>query len=131
MNDIAVLHRPTTLTAVWQEHMQAEFVHKDADEALATMVDEPHVLCIASGAGGAGHDGVHEFYAHHFLPQIPSDFELEPLSQVLSSRYLVEEFVVRFTHTLVMDWMLPGLAPTGRKVEVAVVAVIRFEAGKI
>ena len=45
--------------------------------------------------------------------------------------YVVEEFVVRFTHSLTMDWMLPGVPATDRKVEVAVVAVIRFEDGKI
>jgi len=27
--------------------------------------------------------------------------------------------VARFTHTIRMDWMLPGIAPTGKRVEVA------------
>ncbi|HTE35899.1 MAG TPA: nuclear transport factor 2 family protein [Reyranella sp.] len=120
-----------TLSAVWQEHMQAEFVHKDADEALTTMIDEPHVLCVGSGTGGRGRAEVREFFARHFLPNIPPDFELRPLSQVFGGGYVVEEFVVRFTHSLTMDWMLPGVPATDRKVEVAVVAVIRFEDGKI
>jgi carboxymethylenebutenolidase len=30
-----------------------------------------------------------------------------------------------------MDWMLPGVAPTGKRVEVPLVAIIRFRDGKL
>jgi carboxymethylenebutenolidase len=129
MNDIAFDRR--TLSAVWQEHTHAEFVLKDADAALATMVQDPYVLCIPSGMAAVGRAEVREFYARQFLHCIPPDFKLTPVSQVFGGERLVEEFVVRFTHTLCMDWMLPELAPTGRKVEFALVAVIGFRAGKI
>ena len=39
--------------------------------------------------------------------------------------------IFRFTHTSVIDWMLPGIAPTGRRVEVALVAIVRFRDGKV
>jgi carboxymethylenebutenolidase len=129
MNDIAFARQ--TLPAVWQEHTYAEFVLKDADAALATMVEDPYVLCIPSGTGGAGRAEVRDFYTRQFLPSIPPDFELVPLSQVFGGERLVEEFVVRFTHTLAMDWMLPGVAPTGRKVEFALTAVVGFRNGKV
>lgn len=129
MNDIAFARQ--TLSDVWQEHTHAEFVLKDADAALATMVDDPYVLCIPSGTGGAGRAEVRDFYARQFLPSIPPDFELVPLSQVFGGERLVEEFVVRFTHTIAMDWMLPGVAPTGRKVEFALTAVVGFRDGKV
>ena len=119
------------LSAVWQEHTRAEFVLKDADAALATMVEDPYVLCIPSGTGGAGRAEVRDYYARQFLPKIPPDLELIPLSQMFGAERLVEEFVVRFTHTLAMDWMLPGVAPTGRKVEFALAAVVGFRDGKI
>src|SRR5215471_6406796 len=129
MNQIA-LARPT-LSAVWQEHAHAEFVLKDADAALATMVDDPYVLCIPSGTGGVGRAEVHDFYARQFLPKLPPDLEFNSLSQVFGGERLVEEFVVRFTHTLAMDWMLHGVPPTGRKVEFALVGLIGFEGDKI
>jgi carboxymethylenebutenolidase len=129
MNDIAFAQQ--SLSAVWQQHTYAEFVLKDADAALATMVDDPYVLCIPSGTGGVGRAEVRDFYARQFLPSIPPDFELIPLSQVFGCERLVEEFVVRFTHTLAMDWMLPGVAPTGRKVEFALTAVVGFRNGKV
>ena len=120
-----------TLPAVWQEHAYAEFVLKDADAALATMAEEPYVLCMPTGMAAVGRADVREFYARRFLPCIPPDFRLAPVSQVFGGGRLVEEFVVRFTHTLGMEWMLPELAPTGREVEFALVVVIGFQAGKI
>lgn len=122
--------RPT-LPAVWQQHTHAEFVLRDADAALATMVAEPYVLCIPSGMGGSGRAEVRDFYARHFLPWVPPDFELISLSQTFGGERLVEEFVVRFTHTLPMDWMLPGVAPTGRQAEFALAAVVGFRDGRI
>jgi carboxymethylenebutenolidase len=119
------------MLAAWQQHTYAEFVLKDADAALATMTEDPYVLAIASGGGGMGRIGVREFYADQFLPKIPPDFELTSLSQIFSDDRIVEEFVIRFTHTLGMDWMLPGLPATSRKVEFAMVGIIQFQTGKI
>jgi carboxymethylenebutenolidase len=82
------------------------------------------------GGGGSGRAGVHEFYANQFLPKNPPDFELTSLSQTFGNDRLIEEFVIRFTHTLEMDWMLPGLPATSRSVEFALVGIIQFQAGK-
>ena len=30
-----------------------------------------------------------------------------------------------------MDWMLPGIPPTGKRVEVPLVAIVRFREGKL
>jgi len=120
-----------TMLASWQQHTHAEFLLKDPDAALASMTEAPYVICIPSGAGGVGRPAVRKFYAEQFLPSIPADFELESLSQIFSHDRIVEEFVVRFTHTLKMDWMLPGLRPTGRKAELVMVLIIQFAAGKI
>ena len=69
------------ILAIWQRLTHAEFVLKDPDAALATMSEDPYVLCIPSGTGGAGRTGVREFYASQFLPSIPPDFELFSVSQ--------------------------------------------------
>jgi carboxymethylenebutenolidase len=119
------------MLSIWQRHTYAEFVLKDAEAALATMTANPYVLCIPSGTGGVGRADVRNFYTRHFLPQIPEDFELTPVSQTFGNNGLVEEFVVRFTHTIEMDWMLPGVRPRGRKVEVVLVGVIGFKSGRI
>jgi carboxymethylenebutenolidase len=119
------------MLAAWQQHTYAEFVLKDADAALATMTENPHVFLISSGTGGSGRAGVYEFYANQFLSSIPPDLELVSLSQTFGKDRIVEEFVIRFTHTLEMDWMLPGVPATGRSVEFALVGIIEFRAGKV
>jgi carboxymethylenebutenolidase len=65
------------------------------------------------------------------LPNLPLDLELVSLSQTFGDDRIVEEFVIRFTHTLEMDWMLPGVSATGRKVDFALVGVIGFQGGKV
>jgi carboxymethylenebutenolidase len=39
--------------------------------------------------------------------------------------------IFSFTHTLEMPWMLPGIAPTGRRVEIPLVAIVHFRDGKL
>ena len=129
MSDLASRHQ--IMLATWEQHTHAEFVLKDPDAALATMTEDPYVLCIPSGKGAAGRACVRAFYANFFLPQVPPDFELSSVSQTFGDDRMVEEFVTRFTHTLHMDWMVPGVPPTRRQVEVVVVAIIQFHAGKV
>jgi carboxymethylenebutenolidase len=119
------------MLSTWQQHTQAEFVLKDADAALATMTANPYVLFMPTGTGGTGREAVRDFYANQFLPSIPPDFGLASVSQIFAQDHIVEEFVVSFTHTLKMDWMLPGVSATGRKTEFPLVGVIRFEKGKV
>jgi carboxymethylenebutenolidase len=81
--------------------------------------------------GGVGKPGVREFYSQYFIPQNPPDTELTPISRTIGTDQLVDEMVLKFTHTVRMDWMLPGIAPTLKRVEVPVVAIIRFRDGKL
>jgi carboxymethylenebutenolidase len=119
------------MLATWQQHTYAEFVLKDADAALATMTENPYLLMIATGTACIGRAAVREYYADHFLPAVPPDLELESLSQTIGGDRLVEEMVVRFTHTIEMDWLLPALRPTGRRAEFMIAAVIGFENGRV
>ena len=98
MNDLA--HDRAAILAAWQQHIYAEFVLKDANAALSTMAEHPYVLLVPSGTGGSGRAGVHAFYGEQFLPNIPPDFELVSLSRTLGDDRIVEEFVIRFTHSL-------------------------------
>ena len=119
------------LLEVWQQHCYSEFVMKDAKAALTTMSDNPHVLMVPIAIGGKGRDGVYRFYHDYFLPQLPADIRPVPISQVVGKDILAEEAVYQFTHDQFMDWMIPGVPPTGKRVEVGVVAIIKFESGKI
>lgn len=119
------------MLAAWQQHTYAEFVLKDADAALATMTENPYVFLVSSGTARVGRAAVHEFYANHFLPKIPPDLEITSLSQTFGNDRVVEEMVMRFTHSIEMDWLLPGVRPTRRTAEFVVAGVIQFEGGKV
>jgi carboxymethylenebutenolidase len=130
--------QPPALTAneqhvndLWDEHLRTEFSAHSADEAIATMVAHPRVNQVPVMIGGEGHDELYEFYARYFLPQIPPDMELVPVSRTIGQGQLVDELVARFTHTIPMDWMLPGIPPTGKRVEVGLVVVVQFDGDKL
>ena len=80
------------------------------------MVPDAYVNHVPVLTGGVGRDQLKEFYSKHFIPNMPSDTEIVPISRTISSERLVDEMIVRFTHSIEMDWMLPGIAPTGKRV---------------
>ena len=120
-----------SLADLWDEHVRSEFATKDAQGAVDTMVPDAYVNHIPVLTGGVGRDHVKEFYANHFIPHMPSDVEVVPVSRTVGSDRLVDEMILRFTHSIEMDWMLPGIAPTGKRVECATVAVVTFRDGKL
>jgi carboxymethylenebutenolidase len=119
------------LRQLWEEHMRHEFATHNTEDTLATMVGDAYVNHIPVLTGGVGRDELREFYSKRFIPQMPPDTEITPVSRTIGDDQLVDEMVFKFTHTVRMDWMLPGLAPTGRRVEVPLVAIVRFREGKL
>jgi carboxymethylenebutenolidase len=119
------------LTALWEEHTSHEFVTRDTEATLATMVEDAYVNHVPVMTGGSGKAALREFYSRQFIPTMPPDTALTPISRTVGKDQLVDEMIFSFTHTLEMPWMLPGVAPTGRRVEVALVAIVRFREGKL
>jgi carboxymethylenebutenolidase len=116
---------------VWNQHIGAEFGAKNADEAVETMTEGSHVNLVPLMIGGRGRDKVRDFYANHFLSQLPPDIAIELVSRTVGQGRVVDEMIMRFTHTISMDWLLPGVAPTGKPVELPFIALIQFEGDKI
>ncbi len=119
------------LAALWEAHCRSEFETRDVDATMATMVLEPYVNHIPTMTGGVGHDQLKRFYKYHFIGVNPPDFRLIPVSRTIGETTLVDEFVVQFTHTTEMDWLLPGISPTGRVIEVPTVAIVQFQGDKL
>ena len=115
----------------FQQHMMAELTG-DIEAAMATMTDNPYVNHVPVMTGGVGRDEVRQFYSNHLVGKFfPPDAELTTVSRTIGADQFVDEVVVKFTHTMPVDWMLPGVAPTGKYLEVAAVVIIKFEAGKV
>jgi carboxymethylenebutenolidase len=119
------------LSRLWEEHTKHEFATRDTESTLETMVEDAYVNHVPVLTGGAGKAALREFYSRDFIPTMPPDTTLTPISRTVGVDQLVDEMIFSFTHTQEMPWMLPGVAPTGKHVEVALVAIVRFREGKL
>ena len=119
------------LEALWERHTRYEFETRDVAATMHTMVAEPYVNHVPVMTGGVGHRDLARFYAHHFIPKCPADIRLVPVSRTIGPDRLVDEMVLSFTHDVEIDWMLPGVPPTGRRVEVPLVAIVNFRGDKL
>jgi carboxymethylenebutenolidase len=119
------------LNDIWEEHLRDEFTTQDTNATLETMVPDAYVNHIPVLTGGVGHEQLREFYSRHFIPRMPPDTDIVPISRTIGAERLVDEMIFRFTHTIEMDWMLPGIAPTGKRVECPLVVIVHFRDGKL
>jgi carboxymethylenebutenolidase len=119
------------LSTLWDEHTKHEFATRDTEATLATMVEDAYVNHIPVMTGGNGKAALRDFYSRQFIPSMPPDTVLTPISRTVGEDQLVDEMIFSFTHTQEMPWMLPGVSPTHRRVEVALVAIVRFRDGKL
>ena len=126
---MADLRTVEAMDAIFARHMDAE-VAGDLDLTLATMAPDPHLVNVPTMVGGAGAEELRDFYANRLIGQFfPPDVEFTPVSRTHGDGRLVDELIISFTHTIEMDWMLPGVKPTGRPVSVAF--VVGMEGDKV
>jgi carboxymethylenebutenolidase len=121
----------TDLIRLWEEHTKHEFTTRDTEATLDTMVDDAYVNHVPTMTGGFGKAALREFYSRDFIPSMPPDTTLTPVSRTVGEDQLVDEMIFSFTHTQEVPWMLPGIAPTNRRVEIPLVAIVRFRGDKL
>ncbi|MNK55764.1 Carboxymethylenebutenolidase [compost metagenome] len=119
------------LSALWEDHIRHEFETRDVPATMATMVAEPYVNHIPTMTGGVGARELSRFYQHHFVHGNPPDMKLIPISRTIGALQIVDEFIMCFTHSTEIDWMLPNVAPTGKYVEIPMLGVIKFRGDKL
>jgi carboxymethylenebutenolidase len=114
------------LGEVFDAHTAAEFQSRNIDATMATMGGTPHVTHVPTMTGG-----VRAFYETCFIGKWPADTVVTPLSRTVGESGLVDELIISFTHDCEMPALLPGIAPTGRKVTIPFVVAVGFEGDKI
>jgi len=119
------------LSDLFDGHIAREFVDQDVDATMETMIAEPYVHCVPVMTGGIGGQAVRRFYSEHFVNQIPKDVAVAPISRTVGKDSVVDELIVSFTHDRQWDYLLPGVPPTGKYVELPHVVVMKFENGKV
>ena len=119
------------IATVFDDHVAAEFVDMDLDATMATMTEDPYVNHVPVMTGGVGLEGVRQFYGDHFIGKWPNDIAISPVSRTVGESQVVDELVLSFTHDIEMPQLLPGIAPTGRHVQLAFCVVVGFADGKV
>lgn len=119
------------LGAVFDAHVKHEFVDHDVDATMHTMTAEPYLLNVPTLAGGVGAAEVRRFYERHFVGKMPADTKVVRISRTVGVDQVVDELILSFTHDVQLDFMLPGIPPTGKHVELPHVVVMKFEGDKI
>ncbi len=120
-----------TMIDLFQRHVGAE-MDGDLETTMATMCEDPHLINVPTSMGGFGRDGVKNFYANHLVGKFfPPDVKMTPVSLTVDQHRVVDELIISFTHTHAIDWMLPGVAPTGKHVEVAFAVIVGVKDEKV
>ena len=131
MNSRNLTPEQQAMVEIWERHTAAEFEEKSINATMATMTSDPFVNHVPVMTGGVGSSEVLHFYSTYFIPGHPPDTEVVPVARTVGDDRVVDELIHKFTHTIEMPWILPGVPPTGKRVEVAVIVVVQFKDGKI
>ncbi|KKK20850.1 hypothetical protein ARAM_005296 [Aspergillus rambellii] len=119
------------LEAIWEEHTYFEFENRSVEHTMSTMVQEPYVNHIPTITGGIGRDRLSNFYRDHFIFSNPQDTNLELISRTIGIDRVVDEFIMTLTHTSEIDWLIPGIPPTGCKLEIPFTAVVNVRGDRL
>jgi carboxymethylenebutenolidase len=130
-NKIKRNKKHSDLGAVFDKHTKCEFQDHDVDATMKTMVREPYVHHVPMMTGGIGYDGVYNFYKNHFVGKMPDNTKIEHISRTVGKDQVVDELILKFTHDREIEYMIPGVAPTGKYVEIPHVVVMKFVGNKI
>ncbi|MFZ0221233.1 MAG: ester cyclase [Candidatus Nitrosopolaris sp.] len=116
---------------IFDKHLEFEFDKEDVDATMTTMTEDPYVHHVPTITGGRGFNGVYDFYKNHFIGKMPKDWKITNISRTVGKDQVVDELIISFTHDREIQYMLPGVAPTGKYVEIPHVVVMKFKNNKI
>jgi carboxymethylenebutenolidase len=116
---------------IFDEHIEFEFDKEDVDATMTTMTKNPYVHHVPTLTGGSGYDGVYDFYKNHFIGKMPKDLKITNVSRTIGKDQVVDEIIISFTHDREIEYLLPGVHPTGRYVAIPHVVVMKFRNNKI
>jgi carboxymethylenebutenolidase len=119
------------LERLWTEHLNGEFVIKDVEATLETMVEDAYVNHMPVNTGGRGKDQLRRFYRHRFYPILAERFADDASQSRPGHEPDCRRASGTFTHMNPINWLLPNVAPTHRTVTIDFVVVIEFRDNKV
>ncbi|KUJ08153.1 NTF2-like protein [Mollisia scopiformis] len=119
------------LDAIWEEHTLFEFGERNVEKTMSTMVNEPYVNHVPTMTGGIGRSALTSFYRDHFIFNNPDDTQLELISRTVGVDRVIDEFIFSCTHNKVIDWLVPGIPPTGKQIRVPFTSVVNIRGDRL
>ncbi|KAJ1704840.1 LEA domain protein [Aspergillus flavus] len=119
------------LEKIWEEHTWYEFGDRSVEKTMATMVQEPYVNHIPTMTGGIGRARLSKFYLENFIFNNPTDTALELISRTVGTDRIVDEFIFSLTHNKEIDWLLPGIPPTGKQLRIPFTSVVNIRGDRL
>jgi carboxymethylenebutenolidase len=118
--------------AAWNAKYEDDVPERGSMAVVQNMTqNSPHLTILPTLQGGIGRKKLVEFYREFFIPSLVEDFDIRLVSRTIGVDRVVDEMVVSFTHSDEVDWILPGVAPTNKYVEIAVVSIVSVRGGKL
>ncbi|KAF1848426.1 NTF2-like protein [Cucurbitaria berberidis CBS 394.84] len=129
-------HKSADLEPIIQNVWNAKYEDDVPERASMAVVqnmtqNSPHISIFPTLEGGVGRKKVEEFYREFFVPSLVEDFKIRLVSRTIGADRVVDEMVVSFTHSDEVDWILPGVQPTDKFVEIPMVSIIAVRGGKL
>ncbi|KAH9889668.1 hypothetical protein F4778DRAFT_753672, partial [Xylariomycetidae sp. FL2044] len=125
--------RHVDLESVVEQNVESKFFTPNLGNMMSTYTFQksPHVTYVPTLTGGIGAQELQRFYSDYFLRSNPPSLKLTLLSRTVGADRVVDELHVSFKHTQEMPWILPGIPPTNKKVEIIVVSIVTLRGGKL
>jgi hypothetical protein len=92
---------------------------------------EPSVTYIPTLTGGSTASDLQNFYSNHFLTSSPTSLRMKLLSRTTGVDRIIDEFLLSFTHTHPIPWLLPSIPRTNKPVQVPMVSVVAVRGGQL
>nr|XP_031864425.1 uncharacterized protein CI109_000339 [Kwoniella shandongensis]KAA5531497.1 hypothetical protein CI109_000339 [Kwoniella shandongensis] len=119
------------LEAIWEEHTGHEFFTRSVAKTMGTMVAQPYVNHVPTITGGVGRRDLTAFYRDHFIFSNPRDTVQTMVSRCVGLDRIAEEFTFSFTHDQMVDWLLPGVPPTGKQINIPMNAFVSIRGDRL
>jgi carboxymethylenebutenolidase len=131
VNDDDIHTQEPSLGAVFDQHIKHEFEDRDVDATMEIMTNERYVHHVPVMTGGVGYASVYDLYKNHFIGKMPADTKVLRISRTVGKDQVVDELILISTHDREIDFIPPGVPPTGRYVELPHVVIMNFKDGKM
>ncbi|KAJ5378015.1 uncharacterized protein N7496_005424 [Penicillium cataractarum] len=125
--------RQADLERRWEEHQEGKYFKSNITKTMDAYVShkKPAVTYVPTMSGGIGTQALRRFYDHHFLGKLPPSMRIRLLSRTSGADRVVDELYVSFEHSQEIPWMLPGVPPTNKRVEIIIVSIVSLRAGRL